>query len=154
MLPFEAAFPRAAALLEASRLALSFIEDEAENRSYAGSEYSDYEREPRELAERLRGALEPSSPEASLSEAYGDWTITYDPAPIPFRGLDYTYTHKDYDGAPDSGDRRCGYAGSVDECKADIDEIEAEAAPVSLWPYRLRAIVPTGELSACVREVR
>lgn len=59
---------------------------------------------------------------------YGDWSIHYDPPPAPWRGLDYTYTHKDYDGAPDSGDKRCGWAGSVAECKADIDEIEAEAA--------------------------
>ncbi|MGA0604927.1 hypothetical protein ACO2Q0_02920 [Phenylobacterium sp. VNQ135] len=35
-----------------------FLEDEADNRAAAGSEMSDYEREPRELAERLRGAID------------------------------------------------------------------------------------------------
>lgn len=34
-----------------------FLEEEADNRAAAGSEMSDYEREPRELAERLRVAL-------------------------------------------------------------------------------------------------
>jgi hypothetical protein len=34
-----------------------FISEEADNRAAAGSEMSDYEREPRELAERIAGAL-------------------------------------------------------------------------------------------------
>ncbi len=123
-------------LVIAAEEALIFLEDEAENRSAAGSSMSDYEREPREIADRLRDAL---SADDDVPATYGDWTISYDPPPIPFRGLDYTYTHKDYDGAPDSGDRRCGYAGSVDECKADIDEIEAEAA---------EALAPNGSASA------
>lgn len=37
---------------------VDFLEEEAENRAHAGSEMSDYEREPRELAEALRGELE------------------------------------------------------------------------------------------------
>lgn len=44
-------------LLNVAIEALTFIEDEAENRSAAGSAYSDYEREPRELAERLRAVV-------------------------------------------------------------------------------------------------
>lgn len=43
-------------------LAADFIEEEADNRSAAGSECSDYEREPRELAARLRSAMEPLPP--------------------------------------------------------------------------------------------
>ena len=39
------------------KAALSLIEDEAENRSAGGSEMSAYEREPRELAERIRALL-------------------------------------------------------------------------------------------------
>jgi hypothetical protein len=39
------------------REALTFISEEADNRSAAGSEMSDYEREPRELAERIAGVL-------------------------------------------------------------------------------------------------
>lgn len=40
------------------REVVQFLEDEADNRAAAGSEMSDYEREPRDLAERL-GALLP-----------------------------------------------------------------------------------------------
>lgn len=43
-----------AELLSVLTDAAEFIEEEAENRSHAGSEMSDYEREPRELAERIR----------------------------------------------------------------------------------------------------
>jgi hypothetical protein len=44
---------------------------------------------------------------------------------------DWTYTHKDYDPTPvyaDDGpsDNRCGYAGSVEEAKAEIDEFYSE----------------------------
>lgn len=44
-------------LLEALKDALTFVEEEAENRGAAGAEYSDYEREPRELADNLRAAI-------------------------------------------------------------------------------------------------
>lgn len=44
-------------LIDAAKRALAFIEDEADNRSAAGSEMSDYEREPRELADDLRAAI-------------------------------------------------------------------------------------------------
>jgi hypothetical protein len=47
----------ASMLLGALKAAADFIEEEAENRAAAGSEMTDYEREPRELAERLRGAI-------------------------------------------------------------------------------------------------
>jgi len=36
----------------------------------------------------------------------------------------FDYVHDDYDGAPDSGDHRAGYARTVDEAKAAIDEME------------------------------
>lgn len=52
--------PDAAALsglLTVARAALTFIEEEAENRSEAGSTYSDYEKEPRDLAEWLAAAI-------------------------------------------------------------------------------------------------
>lgn len=66
--------------------------------------------------------------EIARGERYGKWRIYFDPPPIPIRTLDWTYVHDDYDGAEDSGDRRCGYAGSIEECKADIDEWEADNA--------------------------
>lgn len=39
-------------------------------------------------------------------------------------GMDYTFVHDDYDGAPNAGDHRCGFAESIEACKAVIDEIE------------------------------
>lgn len=39
------------------REAHAFISEEADNRAAAGSETSDYEREPRELAARIAGVL-------------------------------------------------------------------------------------------------
>ena len=40
----------------------------------------------------------------------------------PYRG--YDYVHDDYDGAPDSHDRRHGFAATAEECQADIDALE------------------------------
>lgn len=45
-------------LHEATSAVISFLDEEADNRSAAGSDMSDYAREPRDLAERLGGALE------------------------------------------------------------------------------------------------
>jgi len=51
---------------------------------------------------------------------YGKWFITYNPKPIPPRcGVDWDYTHEDYDG---DGDPRHGNAASLEACVADIDE--------------------------------
>ena len=71
------------------------------------------------------GARRVSAQELAGVEIYGDWTIRFDPPPIPIRTMDWTYSHKDYDGE----NQLYGYAGSVEECKADIDEIEAERTP-------------------------
>jgi hypothetical protein len=48
----------APAMLEALRLAAAFIGEEADNREYAGSEHSDYEREPRDLVNRINAAID------------------------------------------------------------------------------------------------
>ena len=52
---------------------------------------------------------------------YKGYLITFDPKPIPFRGCDFDYAHVDFDGP---GDRRCGNAGSVQDCMDLIDELE------------------------------
>lgn len=46
------------ALQEAVSAVISFLDEEADNRSAAGSDMSDYAREPRDLAERLGDAFE------------------------------------------------------------------------------------------------
>lgn len=48
-------------MLTVLRLAADFIEDEADNRGAAGSYYSDYEREPRDLADRIRTVIQKAS---------------------------------------------------------------------------------------------
>ena len=60
----------------------------------------------------LRPVLGEEGYKGSGKLIWGDWIITYNPKPIPNRSHDFDYVHKDYDGAPDSGDKRCGTAGS------------------------------------------
>lgn len=55
---------------------------------------------------------------------YGDYTIVFNPPPIPMRGMDYQWCHEAYDGAPDGGDHRCGTAGSLDEAMREIEAVE------------------------------
>lgn len=35
----------------------------------------------------------------------------------------WVFSHDDFDGAPDSGDGRCGYGDAIEDCKRDIDEM-------------------------------
>jgi hypothetical protein len=57
-----------------------------------------------------------------MIEAYRGYNITYWRKPIPTAAWDYDFAHEDYDGAPDSGDHRCGNAASVEEAREMIDE--------------------------------
>lgn len=57
---------------------------------------------------------------------YRGYGISYDPPPIPIRIHDWTFAHDDFDGAPDSGDMRCGTAASIEDCKQQIDELEGD----------------------------
>ena len=59
-------------------------------------------------------------------ERYRNWTISYRAAPIPIRDCDWSFSHDDYDGAPDSGDVRCGVAASLEAAMRRIDELEEE----------------------------
>lgn len=54
---------------------------------------------------------------------YRDYQVQYEPPPVPSRDYDWCFAHDDFDGAPDSGDARCGYAKSADDCFTAIDEI-------------------------------
>jgi hypothetical protein len=55
---------------------------------------------------------------------YRNYTITYDPPPIPTRAFDWHYVHNDFDGAPDAHDTRGGSASSLAEAKREIDALE------------------------------
>jgi hypothetical protein len=57
------------------------------------------------------------------SEVYRGFHITYEPLPIPDRWFDWSYVSEHYDGAPDSRDRRCGVAASLEACKCEIDAL-------------------------------
>lgn len=54
-------------------------------------------------------------------EILEEWTITYNPKPIPSRLNDWDYVHKDYDGPED---KRCGTAPSREAAIIYILEIE------------------------------
>jgi len=56
-----------------------------------------------------------------------DWVIQYDPKPIPDRRHDFSFHHVDFDGAPDSGDNRCGTASSAADAIQQIQEITSPA---------------------------
>lgn len=61
-----------------------------------------------------------------------NYTITYDPPPIPLRQFDYLWAHIDYDGPEDP---RCGRAASPEACMEAIKELED--APLSHPPSSL-----------------
>ena len=56
----------------------------------------------------------------------GEYVIEYRPPPIPVRSSDWQFSHIDFDGAPDSGDRRCGTGESFEQCVEFINELELE----------------------------
>jgi hypothetical protein len=45
---------------------------------------------------------------------------------VPMKGTEFSFTHEDYDGAEDANDNRGGHAGSIEDAKAQIDELEDE----------------------------
>lgn len=62
---------------------------------------------------------------------YRGYTIRFDPPPIPTRQCDWQFVHDDYDPTPwDVGDppsdHRAGFGPSVEDCMAQIDELESE----------------------------
>ena len=52
---------------------------------------------------------------------YKEYIIEYcgDPSNL----IPWVFCHDEYDGAPDSGDTRCGIGCSVKDCKEQIDEL-------------------------------
>lgn len=52
------------------------------------------------------------------------WIISFDFKPIKSTAHNYSFHHKDYDGAPDSKDNRCGTASSFNDALIQIRELE------------------------------
>lgn len=67
-----------------------------------------------------------------LEFRYGDWTVSYDPPPIPCRKHDWAFSHRDFDasweGEEDGwiGNGLCGTAESPEECLREIHWIEED----------------------------
>ena len=64
---------------------------------------------------------------------YRDYTITYNPKPIPTKAHDWDFVHDDYDGAPEHSegspsDHRCGAEVSIEACIDAIDELYLDEA--------------------------
>jgi hypothetical protein len=53
---------------------------------------------------------------------FGPGDTVYREFHIGFDGYGFSYSHDDYDGAPDANDNRCGVTGSLAEAKERIDE--------------------------------
>lgn len=59
-----------------------------------------------------------------MTEKYRGYNIEYNPPPIPVSCFDFQFWNEDYDGTPDSGDRRYGTAETLAEAMLEIDRIE------------------------------
>lgn len=57
---------------------------------------------------------------------YLNYNIEYNTKSIPTRSFDWDFWADGYDGAPDSGDIRCGTGSSIEDCIEQIEEIELE----------------------------
>ena len=72
----------------------------------------------------MRPVLGEPGYEGSGKLIWGDWIITHNAKPIPDRSHDFDFVHEDYDGAPDSGDKRCGTAGSPQDAMRACHALE------------------------------
>jgi hypothetical protein len=73
----------------------------------------------------------------SNQDRLAEWHIKRNPKPIPSRAHDWDWHHADYDGAPDSGDHRCGTAKSRADAISQIEEI---TSPPQGQPQRVRLL--------------
>lgn len=68
---------------------------------------------------------------------YGQWTVEFDPPPIPTRDMDWAFSHDDFDasweGEEDGyvSNGLAGRASSIEDAKAQIADIEAEKGMLS-----------------------
>ena len=72
---------------------------------------------------------------AGKTEYYKNYRIDYWAKPGPCREMDWGFSHKDFDGAPDSGDNRFGNARTLEEAKAAIDDMIESVLPVIVKAY-------------------
>ena len=89
----------------------------------------------RDLSQAASGSdLSLSGPGANGDYHYGEWSIHYDPPPIPLRYFDWRFTHSNFDasweGEEDGyvGNGLAGNAASLEACIAEINDIEADRA--------------------------
>ena len=58
-----------------------------------------------------------------MRESYRGYQITHDPPPIGSRAFDWQFSADGYDGAPDSGDIRCGSGPTREDCERQIEDL-------------------------------
>jgi hypothetical protein len=91
------------------------------------------------MAQVLNEALASTAARALVQQSpgkwrFGQWTITYDPPPIPIRDCDYRFSHDDFDASYEGeedgwvGNGLSGTAPSLMAALAEIAMIEVEAA--------------------------
>lgn len=78
-----------------------------------------------QLAADIEGAAQAVSRFVPMT--YRNYRIDYRPKPIPSRACDWEYEADGFDGVPDSGDRRCGTASTLEAAKAAIDLLHEES---------------------------
>ena len=61
----------------------------------------------------------------TMNKSLYGWTIEFNRKPIPDRQFDYEFSHENYDGA-DGGNGLCGTGSSLEDCRAQIREIELD----------------------------
>jgi len=52
-----------------------------------------------------------------------NWILTLNPKPLPTMNYDWDWQHVNYDGAPDSDDKRCGTGETEVDCLMQIIEL-------------------------------
>lgn len=72
---------------------------------------------------------------------HGDWTISFDPPPIPHRNCDWQFSHRDFDASWEGEEDGyvtnglSGYGPSVEDCMAQIADIEEDKGmPLTVAP--------------------
>lgn len=116
-------------LVETMKSVLAWIEhwerDREHNLMPTAESLASAKREIRDVLNKWEGKRLPN-PGASWSNPiwHGKWRIYFSDSPLP--GEAYAFIHDDFDGADDALDDRHGYARTVDEAKAAIDEKESE----------------------------
>jgi hypothetical protein len=115
------------ALANLSAYEAAFMAPRGKYEQATPDEIADAQRTSRECSPRRIAEQETAKATGARRQLinYRNYVIHYDQKPVPGFG-DWSFSHNDFDGAPDApdtscGDHRCGYAETPKEAKAEID---------------------------------